>query len=440
MIQQHNNWTSWRKGFTLSATFLLALLVATSCKKENNSIGLGALDPDALLESGGVDTFKLTTFSVAEDSVPTDNQTFGILGAYHDPKFGTFNASFYTQFHLSNTISFDPDDVPVVDSVVLSLRYRGYYGELDQQTFEVYELDEALDIDSTYYKDDVKALKPANLVEPLSATKTPNPSDSVLVGTTKKPAQLRLRLDSAWAQIIMNDATSGTNPAFSDDALFEDYMKGLHVKVTNANPAVGKGGIFYFNLEDNNSKVTIYYHLQADANATPYELVLEVEDNCADFNHVEIDNSGYPVANVLLDSINGQNQYFAQAFQSRGKVEFPTLNNLSKKAVVHNALLVIPIAHQTFSSFYPSNQLSVGYKTDEGKIVGFQVIAYDDSRKSYIVDVRNYVQDIVTGDAENRGVFLYPTFFSSTAERIIFNGPNTTNKEKPKLIVKYTEY
>lgn len=439
MIQQHNNWTSWRKGFTLSATFLLALLVATSCKKENNSIGLGALDPDALLESGGVDTFKLTTFSVAEDSVPTDNQTFGILGAYHDPKFGTFNASIYTQFHLSNTISFDAGDHAIVDSVVLSLRYRGYYGELDQQSFEVYELDEALDIDSTYYKDDVKALKPANLVEPLSANQTPNPSDSVLVGTTKKPAQLRLRLDSLWAQEIMDDATGG-DPSFTDDALFENYLKGLHVKVTNANPAVGKGGIFYFNLEDNNSKVTIYYHLDGDPDLTPYELVLEVEDNCADFNHVEIDNSGYQVANVLSNPINGQNQYFAQAFQSRGKVEFPSLNNLSKKAVVHNALLVIPIAHQTFSSFYPSNQLSVGYKTDEGKIVGFQVIAYDDSRKSYIVDVRNYVQDIVTGDAENRGVFLYPTFFSSTAERIIFNGPNTTNKEKPKLIVKYTEY
>jgi len=439
MIQHQHNWTSWRKGFTLSATFLLALLVAVGCKKETNTIGLGALDPDALLESGGVDSFQLTTFTVVEDTMPTDNQTFGILGAYHDPKMGTFNASFYAQFHLSNTISFGAGDQAVVDSVVLSLRYRGYYGELDPQTFEVYELDDTMDVARTYYKHDVEAIKPANLVKPSSETQTPNPSDSVLVGSTKKPAQLRLALDSAWAQTIMNDATSG-NSAFTDDALFENYMKGLHVKVANANPAVGKGGVFYFNLEDNNSKITIYYHLQGDIDATPYELVLEVEDDCADFNHVDIDNSGYPVENVLSNPINGQTQYFAQSFQSRAKVEFPTLNNLSKKAVIHDALLVIPIAHQTLSSFYPSNQLSVGYKTDEGKIVGFKVIAYDDSKKSYIIDVRNYLQDIVSGDAVNRGVFLYPTFFSSTAERIVFNGPNTSNKEKPKLIVKYTEY
>lgn len=439
MIQHQHNWTSWRKGFTLSATFLLALLVAVGCKKETNTIGLGALDPDALLESGGVDTFQLTTFTVAEDTMPTDNQTFGILGAYHDPKMGTFNASFYAQFHLSNTISFGAGDQAIVDSVVLSLRYRGYYGELDPQTFEVYELNDTMDVARTYYKHDVEDIKPANLVKPSSETQTPNPSDSVLVGSTKKPAQLRLALDSAWAQTIMNDATSG-NAAFTDDALFENYMKGLHVKVANANPAVGKGGVFYFNLEDNNSKITIYYHLQADPDSTPYELVLEVEDDCADFNHVDIDNSGYPVANVLSNPINGQTQYYAQSFQSRAKVEFPTLNNLSKKAVIHDALLVIPIAHQTLSSFYPSNQLSVGYKTDEGKIVGFKVIAYDDSKKSYIIDVRNYLQDIVSGDAVNRGVFLYPTFFSSTAERIVFNGPNTSNKEKPKLIVKYTEY
>ncbi len=440
MIQQQTIWTSWRKGLTLSATFLLALLVATSCKKETNTIGLGALDPDALLNSGGVDTFSLSTFSVAEDTMPTDNQTFGILGAYHDPKMGTFNASFYTQFHLSNTISFDPDDVPVVDSVVLSLRYRGYYGGLDPQTFEVYELDDTMDVDRTYYKDDVEALKPANLVLPSSATQTPNPSDSVMVGGSKKPAQLRLRLDpTLFGNTIMTDAING-NAAFSNDDLFEEYMKGLHVKVTDSTPAVGKGGVFYFNLEDNNSKITIYFHLQNDPDSTPYELVLEVEDDCADFNHVEIDNSGYPVANVLSNPLNGQVQYYAQAFQSRGKVEFPTLNNLPKTAVIHDALLVIPISHQTLSAFYPSNQLTVGYKTDEGKIVGFQVIAYDDSKKSYIVDVRNYIQDIVSGDATNRGVFLYPTFFSSTAERIIFNGPNTTNKEKPRLIVKYTEY
>ena len=184
--------------------------------------------------SGGVDTFQLTTFSVAEDTMPTDNQPFGILGAYHDPKFGTFNASIYSQFHLSNTISFDPDDVPVVDSVVLSLRYRGYYGELDPQTFEVYELDDTMDVDRTYYKNDVEALKPTNLVLPSSATQTPNPSDSVLVGTTKKPAQLRLRLDPAlFGDDLMVQAVGG-NPAFTDDALFENYMKGLHINVTNS--------------------------------------------------------------------------------------------------------------------------------------------------------------------------------------------------------------
>jgi hypothetical protein len=35
-------WTSRRKGISLSAAFLLVLLVAVSCKKETNTLGIGA--------------------------------------------------------------------------------------------------------------------------------------------------------------------------------------------------------------------------------------------------------------------------------------------------------------------------------------------------------------------------------------------------------------
>ena len=33
-----------------------------------------------------------------------------------------------------------------------------------------------------------------------------------------------------------------------------------------------------------------------------------------------------------------------------------------------------------------------------------------------------------------------PRFFINSAERVIFNGPNTINKSKPKLVVTYTEF
>lgn len=421
----------------LSAAFLLALAVGAGCKKKTSNIGLGAMDPDELLHSGGIDTFSLYTYTVAEDTMPTDNQAFAILGNYHDPKMGTFDASFYTQFHLANSVNFNDSDVPIIDSVVLSLRYRGYYGKLDAQTFEVYRLTDTLDSETNYYKNSTKPNDGIDLVFPGMGTITPAPNDSVSVNGVKKVPQLRLRLDNNFGQTILNDATIDGNVVFTDEDEFEQYFKGLYIKSTSAF-SQNHGGVFYFNLNDNNSKITLYYHLQGDPDQ--YEMVLEPDGSCADFNHVEIDNTGYPVADVITNPLNGQTQYYAQAFQSRGKVDFPSLNNLPKNSIVHNALLVIPVTHQTLGSFYPSVQMNVGYLTDEDGIVGFDLVVYDDDTKSYIVDVRNYVQDILSGDAENRGVYLYPTFFSSTAERIIFNGPNTSNKEKPRLIVKYTEY
>jgi hypothetical protein len=56
------------------------------------------------------------------------------------------------------------------------------------------------------------------------------------------------------------------------------------------------------------------------------------------------------------------------------------------------------------------------------------------------VDIRDYAQSIVAGDLENNGLVISPRFFINSAERIVFNGLNTTNKVKPKLILTYTTY
>jgi hypothetical protein len=41
---------------------------------------------------------------------------------------------------------------------------------------------------------------------------------------------------------------------------------------------------------------------------------------------------------------------------------------------------------------------------------------------------------------ENTGIVVSPLFFRNSAERIVFNGVETNNKKKPKLVVTYTTY
>ena len=91
----------WRKGIVLSATFLFSLFLAFSCKKKVNPLGQNSIDQNEIMNSGGVDTFKLTTFSYLDDSIISDNVPFAILGSYLDPVFGSYKSEIYTQFRLS---------------------------------------------------------------------------------------------------------------------------------------------------------------------------------------------------------------------------------------------------------------------------------------------------------------------------------------------------
>ena len=132
--------------------FLFMSVALISCKKKEYQLGSDLIDQNSLLEGTSVDTFDILSYSIIEDSVISDNASNVLLGSYNDPLFGAFSSSFYTQLRLASADpNFADPSTIVIDSFVIGLEYLGYYGELDDQTFEVYQLDESLSIDSTYY-------------------------------------------------------------------------------------------------------------------------------------------------------------------------------------------------------------------------------------------------------------------------------------------------
>jgi hypothetical protein len=128
---------------------LLVILSLVSCRKKDSTVGLEEINSSQYL-NGITDTFAIISYTELEDSTITDNPANVVLGSYVDPEFGLMNASFYTQWRIAtvNPDFGDPTTI-VLDSFVLSLDYAGYYGDLGAQTFEVYELDEDLYLDST---------------------------------------------------------------------------------------------------------------------------------------------------------------------------------------------------------------------------------------------------------------------------------------------------
>lgn len=429
--------SSQRKVSWLSATFLALLFFTVSCKKKSTSIGLDTLNNESLLHAIQVDTFSLETFTIEEDSVITDNAAYAVLGSYNDPVFGDFNADFYTQLRLSgiNPNFGDVTTNPIsIDSVVLGLQYAGFYGDYSEQTLEVYELSESIYLDSTYYAFTTKLCKSNDLVASGHENFVPEPDGVSVIGNDTVSKQLRIYLSNLLGQKLISEATTGT--AFSSNEAFLNYFKGLRVKVNNQAQSNGKGGIFYFDLEAPLSKLTIYYKQAGIANT--FDLL--INSQCADFNHVEINNAGKPSQTVVNNPVNGLKQYYTQAFKSRAVVRVPGMKNLPQKAIIQKAELHLPVQFQTGSKYAPSNELSASIRIDN-QLAGIGVFGfYDNYTKEYTVDIRNYLQALINKEINTTELILSPRYFINSAERVILNGANSLNKKKPQLIVTYTKF
>ncbi len=427
-----NIFIGWRKGLVLSATFFAALLFVTSCKKKDNLLGGNAIDQGELLESGGVDTFLIKSYTEKADSIITSNARYALLGNYMDPEFGSVKSSFYTQVRLQglNPI-FDPTFV--VDSVVLALEYVGAYGPVSSQTFEVYRVDEQMGIDSTYYNFSSLDIQPTNLVETGFGTLQLNPNKLTVVGDDTLTSQLRIRLKNSVGTNLFNDRISGSYDAqFNDDNLFaNEYFKGLYVKTNGVVSTSGSVG--YFNLVDQDSKVIIYF---TDASGQK-TFDLRINSSCASFNHVEIDNSGKNVQNVIDNPNNGQTEFYAQSNRSRAIIDLPTVKNLPKNIIVHSAYLYLPIQHNQFSSYTPPGTITVLNAETKGLIGQTN---YNSITAEYAVNLRAYLQQYVAGNVASVPIQISPSAFVSSVDRIVFNGQMTTNKKKPRLVISYTEF
>lgn len=431
-----------RGALVLSVIFLMFLFATTSCTKRRNALGQGALPDGTAMSSDGVDTFSIKSFSFEVDTVISTNPLFNLLGVYNDPMVGNVKAGFYTQISLSG---FQPDfgdfDNLKMDSVVAAFRFGGFYGDPSQHLFEVYELDESLDPDSVYYYFSTKATKPLNLV-PMANNEgwiKPSPLEQAVVGNDTVAPQLRIPMDTTFGRKLLEYASESSS---NDD--FFDLCKGLYFTVNTPQPPKGKGSVFYLESTNPNSKVTAYFTIDDTVNI---EFDFLITSQLVDFNAMEFDHSNSPIEQVFQDTISGQETYFMQSFKARAKIEFPGISNLDENVVIHQARLELPVSYFSGSNAYPSSSITVGARYFENSDAVFLlntgsqgIIEFNQQLRAYVIDLRDYVQNVVNRTYINDGIILSPRLFNTTAERTVLNGPLTKNKMKPKLNIVYTQF
>jgi len=218
---------------------LIIGLIAVSCT-DPNLIGLEVQPTSDNIIISDTNSFNWQySQTESEDSLRTDESLNLVLGQMNDPVFGHNQGTFNTQILLSennNTLG----ENPVVDSVILSYTYSGYYGKLERFTnLEVKRITEDIYKDSIYYSNENEfIIGSAYWVDTFSLS---NDSETPF---------LKIKLNNDFVQ----DIFIAGDDLLKDNETFLQEFKGLSVLASATNT------ILYLNPDGSNSFMKIYYH------------------------------------------------------------------------------------------------------------------------------------------------------------------------------------
>jgi hypothetical protein len=424
---------------------LLFIFLFISCNKEPDQVGIGLQPASAELTVSFDDSSGLLVYSEREDSVRTDGNAIktGMLGSMMDPVFGRTTAGIYTQFRLpENGHTYGSD--PVLDSVVLSLSYSGFYGDTAaQQSIKIYELTGEMFPDSTYYSnqsipDDGQIIASADFV--------PVPGDSITVGGNPASPQLRIRLSDEFGQKLINAGSE----VYSDNESWLTFMKGLRI---TSDPAMAGGGIMLFDMLASNTALTVYYRTGEPQDTLSFAFVSN--SNCARFT--AFDHNDYLDAlpefraQVLeQDTALGMKEFYLQSMGGvKARIRLPDIAGYFKDGpvAINEAMLVFYI-NDDGAGLAPPPQLGLALVGEEGEYLPLpdagEAGSYyggllNDNETQYFFRISRHVQRVLTGQSDNSSLALLISGASFRANRVVFYGPDQVNGDlRMRLNVIYT--
>lgn len=330
------------------------------------------LGDDLIPAVDNVNTFDTTLevitdnflFSDTTRTFSGDDMAVGYIS--NDPEFGQTVAEMY--FNLGATsYPFWPyngkDSVKAIDSVVLSLAYRGTYGDtVTPQTYRVFDIGTAAGFKDSIYRLTSAPFRPLGLElgSVTVAAHTLNDSINVAQGpdadTPRTVNVLRIRLDSSLGRRIVDLDSTG----HKTDSAFRSHFRGLAV-LTDTNNA--GNGLVYFNLADfEKSKLIIYYKVQRngklDTTFSEYKHIATGQANLIrrkpQGNFAAYINNGNPADDKL---------YIQSTPGSYATVTIPGLSSMYNRVIHRAELIVTRLETPSDDKFAPPNLLFLDEET-----------------------------------------------------------------------------
>jgi len=425
--------------FRLLFIFVVVSAILTSCE-EPSIIGLDVQPQSDLMNVKFVDTLTINAVSQRLDSVRTDKVAMYLLGSINDPYFGFSSSSFITEINLPSSNIVFPTDI-VVDSIVLNLHLRGFYGNdkyKNELKVNVFEIDEQLHLDSARYSNQPVVKKR------LLGTRSliPNVKDSVTVDSIKFPPSIRIKLNNNLAKEFIEAAANGH---LANNKTFVDFFNGILVE---AEPFARGGIIYYFDLLSGFSRMSLYYKSQGKNQIFNFV----IGQKCARFNTFYHNYNSADAA--LKHQMQNPNYYNNDKLflQSRGGVivhlKFPNIKNLKKPhpIVVNKAELVLPIYENDHSSkIYPvPPRLSLATYNEKGEFVFLPDQTdprfggdYNKISKEYRFNITRYVQTLINETNLSDKLVVFVSGSSTRGDRLVLHGFDSVTR-KPQLQITYT--
>ena len=388
----------------MNKIFLLSLifgLITFSCS-DPNTIGLELQPVSDNIIIGNTTGFSWQNFQTeSEDSLRTDEPLNLILGEINDIRFGINKGSFYTQMLLTSN-NIDLGENPIVDSVVLSYAYTGYYGDLDEFTnLEISKLSEEIFKDSIYYSNSFEVAS-NNMVN----------IDTFYLSNTATNPSLRIKLKNEFGQQILNLGNTG----LVDNETFLQSFNAISVLANAENT------LLYLNPAATNSYFKIFYHNDATISDT-LSLDFSLSGDAARINLFNQKNQN----NILEDNSKIYIQSMAGYKAKISIINIDSIKSILSDKVINKVTMSFDVDNASVSEYEPHEKLVLVRVNDNGDniflsdfiIEGDEYFGGDLENNQYEFNITRYFYQFLNNDSYTNNLFLLPSGAAVNANRTI---------------------
>ena len=413
---------------------LLALaalaLIGVACERNTGEIGLDFVDQNSL-KIGKLESLEVVATTEAFDSLVTEKPVYLMLGSYEDPVFGKAAANFATQVILS-TMQPDFGENPTVDSVFMYLPFIGFYGDTAAPFgLTVKQLDQPIFADSTYYAHSVfsgSTVLADTVVQPQPSRKRRVP------GMVAPNEVIGLRLNTAFFQSQIVDASSDSSADFSSNTNFLEYFRGIYVEGHPDNQA-----IYQFSPGDQDMRIRFFFSndsLRADTVGPGYSVYDLLAWNVVkSANTFAFDKTQADFDFDAQDTVAGELTTYVQGMG--GAMTVVRLTGLQalkdSNYFVNYAELRIPVREGSALTYANPAKLTALLVSgnDRSLLTGYvngdpggQLVVSSPLRdRAYTLEITKFVQQWLNGkDSNEAKILLVPDRMSSSAARAVLNG------------------